>query len=121
MTTLKKSFAGLLAALAATAVFAANPQLPLLNDPVDVSGDFRDFSNFYYVANQLADFDPATHTGKIVWQRSQYSVRRAFDNDLAIVTPAKPNEFPENEYAAFKLNTDPFAGKVTWQIHNEVK
>jgi alpha-D-xyloside xylohydrolase len=121
MTTLKKSFAGLLAALAATAVFAANPQLPLLNDPVDVSGDFRDFSNFYHLANQLADFDPATHTGKIVWQRSQYSVRHAFDNDLAIVTPAKPNEFPENEYAAFKLNTDPFAGKVTWQIHNEVK
>ena len=52
---------------------AANPPLPLLNDPVDVSGDFRDLSNFYYLADQLADFDPATHTGKIVYQRAQYS------------------------------------------------
>lgn len=79
---------------------AANPPLPLLNDPVDVSGDFRDLSNFYYLADQLADFDPATHTGTIVWQRAQYSVRHAFDNDLAVMVPAKPNEFPENEYAA---------------------
>ncbi|MGC9942396.1 MAG: alpha-xylosidase [Verrucomicrobiota bacterium] len=78
----------------------ANPQLPLLNDPVDVSSDFRDFSNFYYLADQLSDFDPATHTGQIIWQRAQYSVRHAFNNDLAIVAPAKPNEFPENEYAA---------------------
>src|SRR5664279_4057756 len=116
MTTLKKTSTSIVALCAAISTFAANPQLPLLNEPVDVSGDFRDFSNFYYLADQLADFDPATHMGKIVWQRSQYSVRHAFDNDLAIVTPAKPNEFPENEYAAFKLNTDPFAGKVTCQI-----
>jgi alpha-D-xyloside xylohydrolase len=103
-----KSFSGRLvfcaALLAAVwggpATLAANPQLPLLNDPVDVSGDFHDLSNFYYLADQLADFDPVTHTGKIVWQRAQYAVRHAFDNDLAVVTPAKPNEFPENEYAA---------------------
>ncbi|MGA2871005.1 MAG: TIM-barrel domain-containing protein, partial [Verrucomicrobiota bacterium] len=74
--------------------------MPLLNDPVDVSGDFRDLSNFYYLADQLADFDPARRTGKIVWQRAQYAVRHAFNNDLAVVAPAKPNEFPENEYAA---------------------
>ena len=121
MTTLQKTSAGIVALCAAISTFAANPQLPLLNEPVDVSGDFRDFSNFYYLADRLADFDSATHTGKILYQRSQYAVRHAFDNDLAIITSAKPNEFPENEYAAFKLNTDPFAGKVTWQIHNEVK
>jgi hypothetical protein len=46
------------------------------------------------------DFDPVTHTGKIVWQRSQYSVRHAFDNELAGLIPAKPNEFPDNEYEA---------------------
>jgi hypothetical protein len=44
---------------------AANPALPLLNEPVDVSGDFRDFSNLYYLADKLADFDPATGSGKI--------------------------------------------------------
>jgi len=101
MKSLKKIILCFLIAMSVRiAPIAANPQLPLLNDPVDISGDFRDFSNFYYIADQLADFDPATHTGKIVWQRSQYSVRHAFDNDLAIITPAKPNEFPDNQYAA---------------------
>jgi alpha-D-xyloside xylohydrolase len=72
----------------------------LLNDPVDVSGDFRALENFYYLADKVPEFDPATRTGKIFYQRSQYSVRHAFDNDLAVITSAKPNEFPENEYAA---------------------
>ena len=89
-----------LAFLIAVSALAANPPSPLLNDPVDVSGDFHDLSNFYYLADRVADFDPATHTGNISWVRSQYSVRHAFDNDLAILAPAKANEFPENEYAA---------------------
>jgi alpha-D-xyloside xylohydrolase len=100
MITLKKLAGASLAWVAAATVLAANPQPPLLNDPVDVSGDFHDLSNFYYLADQLKDFDPATHVGKIVWQRSQYSVRHAFDNDLAALRPAAANEFPENQYAA---------------------
>ncbi len=101
MTTFAK-IPGIIAAMslcAAVSAFAANPPSPLLNDPVDVSGDFRDLSNFYYLADQLAGFDPATHSGKIVYQRSQFNVRHAFDNDLALLYAAKPNEFPENQYA----------------------
>jgi alpha-D-xyloside xylohydrolase len=79
---------------------AANPTLPLLNDPIDVSGDFRDFSDTYYLADKLADFDPAAHSGKIVYQRAQYFTRQAFDNMLAVIRPVAPNEFPENEYEA---------------------
>jgi alpha-D-xyloside xylohydrolase len=79
---------------------AANPAPSLLNEPIDVSGDFRDFSNLYYVADRLADFDPATGTGKITYQRSGYFTRQAFNNMLAVVKPVAPNEFPENEYAA---------------------
>jgi len=78
---------------------AANPNLPLLNDPVDVSGDFRDFSDTYFLADKVSEFDPATASGKIVYQRAQYSTRQAFDNMLAVVKPVGPNEFPENEYA----------------------
>jgi len=78
---------------------AANPTLPLLNDPVDISGDFRDFSDSYYLADRLADFNPATGTGTITWQRAQYVTRQAFDNMLAVVKPVAPNEFPANEYA----------------------
>jgi alpha-D-xyloside xylohydrolase len=69
-----------LAFLAAATVLAANPQLPLLSDPVDVSGDFHDFSNFYYLADRLAEFDPATHAGNISYQWARYHVRHAFDN-----------------------------------------
>ena len=50
---------------------AANPQPPLLNDPVDISGDFRDFSNIYFLADKVAEFDPATASGKITYQRAQ--------------------------------------------------
>lgn len=79
---------------------ASNPPEPLLNSPVDVSGDFHDLANFYYLADQVSSFDPATHSGKITYQRAQLSVRHAFNNDLAIVKPAEPNEFPDNQYAA---------------------
>jgi alpha-D-xyloside xylohydrolase len=79
---------------------AANPIPTLLNDPIDVSGDFRDFSNLYYLADRLTAFDPATGTGKITWQRSEYFTRQAFNNMLAVIKPVTPNEFPENEYAA---------------------
>jgi hypothetical protein len=53
------------------ALSAVNPTLPLLNDPVDVSGDFRDFSALYYLADKLADFDPTTGKGQITYQRSK--------------------------------------------------
>ncbi|HZT22091.1 MAG TPA: TIM-barrel domain-containing protein [Verrucomicrobiae bacterium] len=92
----KIAVAGLLG-LAATAA-TAMPRL--LNDPVDISGDFRALENTYYLADRVSEFDPATHSGKIIYQRAQYRVRHAFDNDLALITPVGPNEFPENEYAA---------------------
>ena len=79
---------------------AANPAPPLLNDPVDVSGDFRDFSDLYYLADKLAGFDPATGKGEITWQRAEYFTRQAFDNMLAVIKPVEPNEFPADQYAA---------------------
>jgi alpha-D-xyloside xylohydrolase len=81
------------------ALAAVNPALPLLNDPVDVSGDFRDFSDLYYLADKLADFDPATGRGQITYQRSEYFTRQAFDNMLAVIKPVEPNEFPTDQYA----------------------
>ena len=100
MTALKKIAAAGSLCLVAARLAAANPQLPLLNDPVDVSGDFRDFSNFYYLADRLAEFDPATHAGRVVYQRSRFEVRHAFNNDLAKITSTPGNEFPDNEYVA---------------------
>ncbi len=97
----KIAFAGIFGLLASIfQLNAANPQLPLLNDPVDISGDFRDFSATYFLADKLAAFDPATGSGTITYQRSQYFTRQAFDNMLAVIKPVDPNEFPDNEYAA---------------------
>ena len=72
----------------------------LLNEPVDVSGDFRNFANTYFLANKLGEFDPATGQGTIEWQRAQYYTRQAFDTMLAVIKPVGPNEFPDTEYAA---------------------
>ncbi len=70
----------------------------LLNEPVDISPDFYDFTNLYYLADRLSDFDPATGTGRLAWQRAEYVTHQAFDHMAPVITPAGPNEFPGNEY-----------------------
>ena len=79
---------------------AANPRSSLLNDPVDLSGDFRDFSDIYYLADTLTDFDPVTGAGKINYQRAQYSTSMSFNHMVAAIKPVEPNEFPADQYAA---------------------
>jgi alpha-D-xyloside xylohydrolase len=90
------SMAGWLAL--ATIVEAATPYL--LNAPVDVSGDFYDFANTVFTADKLSEFDPATATGKVQYQRNTWSTAQAFDNMLATLKPVSGNEFPGREYAA---------------------
>ena len=68
----KFTIASLLCVAAAAAI--ATPP-PLLNDPVDVTGDFHALENFYYLADKVSEFDPSTHAGKVVYQRAQYRVR----------------------------------------------
>lgn len=71
----------------------------LLNEPIDISEDFRNFSNTYYVADSLSVFDPATGKGEIKYKRYEYFTRLAFNNMLAVLRPVSSNEFPANEYA----------------------
>jgi len=47
MNTFQKISTSLLALCAIISTSAANPALPLQNEPVDVSPDFRDFSDLY--------------------------------------------------------------------------
>src|SRR5579859_1427247 len=100
INVLKSSAACILLQLATATAFAAVAVPVMLNAPVDISGDFHASENFYYLADRLTDFDPATHTGKITYQRAQLIPKHAFDNDLAALNPCNPNEFPENQYAA---------------------
>jgi alpha-D-xyloside xylohydrolase len=78
----------------------AAPPTYLVNEVVDISGDFRDFSNTYYLAESLGTFDPASCKGTIIYRRYEYSTRQAFNNMLATLGPVRPNEFPGREYAA---------------------
>jgi alpha-D-xyloside xylohydrolase len=71
----------------------------LLNEPVDISSDFRNFSNTYYLADSLSGFNPESGDGKIVYRRYEYVTRQAFNNMLGVLQPVKPNEFPPDEYA----------------------
>ena len=89
----------LLALLAfAQPLSAAHP--PLLNETVDISEDFRDFSHTYFLADALDGFDPATASGKILYQRHLRATAHSFNNTLATLKPAPGNEFPGIEYAA---------------------
>lgn len=72
----------------------------LLNEPVDISPDFRDFKNTYYLANKLVSFDPGTGQGKLSYERYEYSTRMAFNNMMGGLQKVPANEFPGNEYEA---------------------
>jgi alpha-D-xyloside xylohydrolase len=71
----------------------------LINEPVDISPDFRNFTNTYFLADSLTSFDPATVSGTVKWQRSRYFRRFAFDNDLATLRSSASIVFPQSEYA----------------------
>lgn len=81
--------------------------LNLVNEPVDISKDFADFQNTYYIASELSDFDPGSASGNIVYRRYEYFTRMAFNNMLGGLKPVDQNEFPANEYEASP--TLPFA------------
>lgn len=83
--------------LSAQALFAQS-DFRLINEPVDVSPDFRSFTNTYFLADSLNDFDPATASGHVKWQRNQYVKRMAFNNELAVLRPDHGVIFPEGEY-----------------------
>jgi alpha-D-xyloside xylohydrolase len=89
----------LLLTAAAARPQAGNQPPPLLSDLVDVSRDFRDYANAYYLADHLAAFDPATRAGRIVWLRHQLYPRIAFDNMEAVLRPFEGVVFPGGEYA----------------------
>src|ERR1041384_4073319 len=70
----------LLVAAVAQGQGSANQPRGVLSDPVDVSPDFHDYANTYFVANSLARFDPVSGEGILNWRRHQLVPRLAFDN-----------------------------------------
>ena len=87
--------------LASPAVHAAPVDQPpgLLNDLVDISGDFHEYRNTYFLADKLVNFDPATGNGTLSWARNQLYPRIAFDNMENVLRPFEGVTFPDGEYA----------------------
>lgn len=93
-------FVMILLLFTATKASAQIQEMKLLNSPIDISGDFKDFTNTYYLADSLSNFDPVTATGLINYKRYQYFTRQAFNNMLGVLHQVNSNEFPTTEYAA---------------------
>jgi len=87
--------------LSIPAVFGASANQPpgLLSDVVDISPDFHDYANTFFLADSLASFDPASGSGTISWRRNQLVPRIAFNTMEAILHPYAGNTFPGAEYA----------------------
>jgi alpha-D-xyloside xylohydrolase len=90
----------ILFSLISVSVFGQLQKMGTLNEPVDISNDFRNFTNTYYLADELKDFDPQTASGTVEYSRYEYATRQAFNNMLATLVPVEANEFPGIEYEA---------------------
>lgn len=70
----------------------------LLSMPKDMSADFIDLSNTYFLADSLASFDTNTGKGKILWKRHQLMPRQAFNTNTFLLQPLNSLDFPDTAY-----------------------
>lgn len=73
----------------------------VLNEAPDISKDFEDYKNTFYLADELTNFNPETGVGKIKYLRYNLATRQAFNNMLSKLDSVGANEFPATEYAEF--------------------
>lgn len=99
MTKLRKIISVLIL-LTAQGIFSQLQENMTLNTPPDISKDFEDYKNTYYLADSLASFNPETGKGTIKYLRYNFATRQAFNNMLTKLYPAPANEFPTTEYEA---------------------
>lgn len=70
----------------------------LLDQSVDVSRDFSDFTNTYFFVDSLTSFDTKTGKGTVVWKRRQLMPRQAFNTNTYLHQPLKSLDFPNTAY-----------------------
>ena len=70
----------------------------LLSQTVDMSQQFNDLSNTYFLADSLADFDTDTGRGTIRWKRHQLMPRQAFNANTYLLQPLNNLDFPNTAY-----------------------
>lgn len=70
----------------------------LLDESIDVSRDFSDFTNTYFFVDSLTSFDTKTGKGTVVWKRQQLMPRQAFNANTYLHQPLKSLDFPNTAY-----------------------
>lgn len=70
----------------------------LLDQSVDVSRDFSDFTNTYFFVDSLTSFDTKTGRGTVIWKRQQLMPRQAFNANTYLHQPLKSLDFPNTAY-----------------------
>lgn len=70
----------------------------LLDQSIDVSRDFSDFTNTYFFVDSLTAFDIKTGKGTVVWKRRQLMPRQAFNANTYLHQPLKSLDFPNTAY-----------------------
>lgn len=70
----------------------------LQNGPKDMSTDFSDMGNTYFLADSLAGFNTATGEGLVNWKRYRMSPRQAFNLNGYWPVRMKMLDFPDTQY-----------------------
>ena len=70
----------------------------LMNQPLDMSTDFRDLSNTLFFADHLESFDAKSGEGLVNWKRGHLMPRQAFNTNGAQPSKMRMLDFPFTAY-----------------------
>ena len=70
----------------------------LMNQPLDMSTDFRDLSNTLFFADHLESFDAKSGEGQVNWKRGHLMPRQAFNTNGAQPRKMRMLDFPFTAY-----------------------
>ena len=70
----------------------------LMNGQKDMSTDFYDLSNTYFLADSLSSFDVSSGVGNVEWKRYRLSPRQAFNTNGYWPLPMRMLDFPDTQY-----------------------
>ncbi|MDP9480715.1 MAG: hypothetical protein M3R38_34485 [Actinomycetota bacterium] len=82
----------------------------LQNQPVDVSGEFADQRNHFFVGTSVPEFDPRCASGKILWkilalkQRVSYHQLTLQFEDYRVWEDVPPGEYEEDQALPFSIS-----------------
>jgi alpha-D-xyloside xylohydrolase len=70
----------------------------LMNIAKDMSTDFSDFTNIFFIADELASFDAEEADGTVTWRRYNLFTRQAFNTNTVAARPLRMMDFPGQAY-----------------------